>query len=319
MYDPLISIIIPVYNVEKYLERCIESVIAQTYSNIEILLINDGSLDNSLEICHRFEKKDHRIVCFDKKNGGLGDARNYGVTRARSEWIIFVDSDDYVSKHYVMNLWNLKKRYDADFVSCRPHYVDDLGNTVKTMKPFKPFTVLGSEESIFEMYFGKNGFISAWAKLIPKQLLLEFPFPDGYYEDFACLYKILSRCNKVVFADNGEDYFYVQREGSILNSTINEKHLAGFLICDDIADFFSCNYPKLFKYSVLLYQRQVIQVLNKQHLSNEEFNMVYYKYRNLFKREILRVAFLRRIGIKQKIYTFLLCSNPSVYRIVAGR
>lgn len=311
-----ISIVVPIYNVEQYLRRCIDSLLRQIYEDIEILLINDGSTDRSLDICYEYAEKDERIKVYSKDNGGLGSARNFGVEKSNSNWIIFVDSDDYVSPNYVRNLVALKNKYNVDIVSCRPTYVDDEGNVLKAYNDFNPFVINNSQEAIWELYFGSFGFISAWAKLFPKDLLLEFPFPDGYYEDFACLYKIVSKCKGIVFANNCYDYLYVQREGSILNSKLNKSHLEGFTICDDIANYMQSYYPKIFKYSFLLYQRQVIQILNKQRLDIESFNYVFRKYRFLFRRNLIWSIVDKRIDIKKKIYTSILCTSPNVYKLV---
>lgn len=113
-----ISIIVPVYNVEQYITRCIESITSQTYRNIEILLIDDGSTDNSGNICDEYQKKDSRVMTFHKTNGGLSDARNYGIKHASGQYLCFVDSDDYISKHMVEILYNNLIKYSADISAC---------------------------------------------------------------------------------------------------------------------------------------------------------------------------------------------------------
>ena len=115
----LVSIIVPIYNVSEYLERCIKSLINQTYKNIEIVLVNDGSTDNSLDICKKYQNKDKRIVVLDKKNGGLSDERNYGIERAIVQYITCVDSDDYVTDDYVEFMYNNLKKDDADISICK--------------------------------------------------------------------------------------------------------------------------------------------------------------------------------------------------------
>ena len=114
----LVSVIIPVYNVEKFLDRCVRSVLAQTYNNLEIILVDDGSPDRSGEMCDSLAKEDSRIVVFHKQNGGVSDARNYGTTHAKGEYITFVDSDDYVAPNYVEYLMSLITKYDADTSCC---------------------------------------------------------------------------------------------------------------------------------------------------------------------------------------------------------
>ena len=112
--DPLISVIIPIYNVEKYLERCLNSVVKQSYSNLEIILVDDGSTDNSLSICQLYESKDERVRVYTKKNGGLSDARNYGIHNSKGQFVALVDSDDWISEDYVQVLYDLLVKYNAD-------------------------------------------------------------------------------------------------------------------------------------------------------------------------------------------------------------
>ena len=115
--NELVSVVVPVYKVEPYLERCIRSIIGQTYENLEIILVDDGSPDQCGAICDRFAQEDTRIKVYHKPNGGLSDARNYGVNRASGTYIAFIDSDDYISPHYIEYLYQLMVKYDAD-VSC---------------------------------------------------------------------------------------------------------------------------------------------------------------------------------------------------------
>ena len=118
MNNELLSVIVPVYNVEEYLERCIESIIASSYKNIEIILINDGSTDKSVHICEKLKAKDERIKVFHKENEGVSSARNYGLENVKGEYITFVDSDDYIDKHMYTNLMNIMLKEDADIVYC---------------------------------------------------------------------------------------------------------------------------------------------------------------------------------------------------------
>ena len=110
---PLISVVLPVYNVENYLEKCLNSVVKQTYKNIEIIIVNDGSLDSSIDICNKYANKDSRIKVFTKPNGGLSDARNFGIKKSMGEFITFIDSDDYVTDDYVEYLYSLVEKYNC--------------------------------------------------------------------------------------------------------------------------------------------------------------------------------------------------------------
>lgn len=126
----LVSVVIPIYNVEKYLRKCIETVIDQTYTNIEIILVNDGSTDNSLQICNQFKEKDKRIKVINKKNGGLSDARNVGIKNAQGKYICFIDSDDFISEKYIEELHNLIVENKAQIAVCGFENVNEFGKSI---------------------------------------------------------------------------------------------------------------------------------------------------------------------------------------------
>ena len=121
----IISIIVPIYNSEKYLERCINSILNQTYTNFELILINDGSKDSSLKICRKYASKDNRIVVIDKENEGVSIARNMGIQRAKGELISFVDADDYIEKTFLEDMLNVMSKYNVDYVTCGYNRVYD--------------------------------------------------------------------------------------------------------------------------------------------------------------------------------------------------
>lgn len=129
--EDLISIVVPVYNVEKYLKKSIESILNQTYQNIEILLVDDGSTDSSGKICESFSKVDPRIRVFHKENGGLSDARNFGIEQMKGQYVAFIDSDDYISKDYVWKLYSSIKNNDSEVSICSFLLVDEKGEKIK--------------------------------------------------------------------------------------------------------------------------------------------------------------------------------------------
>ena len=126
MYKKLVTVVVPIYNVERYLEKCLTSIILQTYKNLEVILVNDGSTDNSLNICKEFEKEDSRIRIISQENKGLSVARNVGIENAKGEYIAFVDSDDFISCKFIENLYNESIRNNSDIVCCDFYYVNEL-------------------------------------------------------------------------------------------------------------------------------------------------------------------------------------------------
>ncbi len=193
--EPLISIIVPVYNVEKYLTRCIKSILRQTYNNFELLLIDDGSPDDCPALCDEWAKKDSRIKVFHKTNGGLSDARNYGIAKANSEYITFIDSDDGVSPDYLEHLYSILTKHDADISSAKYKVINDeteipLENIEQSLS-----YVVDSVCACKELFTNKKVITMAWGKLYRKEIINCVSFPVGRnYEDCATVCKYLYAC-----------------------------------------------------------------------------------------------------------------------------
>ncbi len=224
--NKLISIIIPVYNVEKYLEKCILSVINQTYKNIEIILVNDGSPDNSIEICKKYARIDSRIIYIEKENGGLSSARNVGIDVAKGEYIGFVDSDDYISSDMYEKLYDIISSENADMAICNLNWVDENGKTLDGhISPIKDEVC--SQKDIFEKFLSNNYFyyVTAVNRLYAKHLFTNIRFPEGkLHEDEFTAHLFYDKCDKVVCCSESL-YFYVQRQSSIMNKSFSVKRL----------------------------------------------------------------------------------------------
>lgn len=221
--NELISVVVPVYNVEKYLKRCIESILNQTYKNLEIILVDDGSKDKSGQICDEYSKKDERIKVIHKENGGLSDARNVGVENGLGKYICFIDSDDYIDVKFLENLYLIIKKYNADISVCCYKIVYENSNYLKIeeRREFKE-EIWNKEQSYKELLlFGKlENYI--WNKLFKKSLFNGICFPNGKkMEDIGTTYLLLDKAKKIV-KTNYVGYFYMQRKGSIM-SNLNEK------------------------------------------------------------------------------------------------
>lgn len=216
MKNDLISIIIPVYKVEKYLEKCIESVLKQTYTNLQIILVDDGSPDNCGKICDEYAKKDSRIEVIHKINGGLSDARNVGINRANGRYIGFVDSDDYIKEDMYEKLINLIKEYDADISICNLYDVIDgkeyVRNKDNGIHEYSRIDILK------EILLDKNIQSYAWNKLYKKELFDEIKYPIGKkYEDIGTTFYLFEKCNKIVVTSEPE-YYYLKRADSLVNN-----------------------------------------------------------------------------------------------------
>lgn len=212
-----VSVIVPVYNVELYLEKCLQSLVNQTLQEIEILVVNDGSQDNSLRIIDDFQAKyPDKIFGFVKENGGLSDARNFGIDRAKGQYIAFVDSDDYVSEAMFEEMYNLAEKHHAEMAICNLQKVDEEGNTTQKLTQLPGFPgkiVLEDHLSVFSdiSYFACN-------KIIRRDLFREKRFKKGiHFEDIELIPQILLECHILAFSPNFH-YQYLERKDSISKS-----------------------------------------------------------------------------------------------------
>lgn len=241
----LISIIVPVYNVEQYLDACMESILGQSYSNIEVILVDDGATDNSGKLCDYYAETDERVKVIHKENGGLSDARNKGISQAMGEYIMFIDSDDVVSSGFVEYLYKLLKDSLADIAICDPVHCcpgkEIIFEPEKIEKSFEP------EEAIVEMLYQKSFLVAAWGKLFRKEYFNDILFPYGMlFEDSAVMYKIFDKATKIVYG-NAKLYGYMHREGSITTKTFSKKDCDILIICDQITEYLSDRGDKLQK------------------------------------------------------------------------
>ena len=206
-----ISVIVPIYNVEKYLRRCLDSIINQTYKNLEIILVNDGSKDNSFEICKEYKNKDKRIVLIDQKNAGLSAARNSGIDIATGDYIGFVDSDDVLSTKMYEFLLKSIKESNSDISLC---LFKSFNNNIEFDNNYNNI-VLGKDGAIKELLIDRKIASHACDKLYKKELFNGIRFPKGKkYEDIPVIYKLFLKANNISFVDT-ELYGYFIREDSI--------------------------------------------------------------------------------------------------------
>lgn len=238
-----ISVVIPVYNVENELERCLESVLNQTFKNLEIILINDGSSDNSLEICKNYEVKYNNIKVFTQSNQGQSSARNRGIEQATGKYIGFVDSDDVIHLEMFEQLFEMLQKNDADVSAVQIQTVDDITEIKENRENSKTNTKIEIVEKadllIDYMYDGLNkkaGQYSAGRKLFKRELLDEVRFLEGKInEDILFNYEVLENANRLVKTERVM-YFYLQDSNSTMRRTLSEKELDLLYICDVLID-----------------------------------------------------------------------------------
>jgi glycosyltransferase involved in cell wall biosynthesis len=307
---PAISIIVPVYNLEPYIRGCLESILAQTFSNFEIILVNDGSIDNSGDICKEFAKLDSRVIVIDQEYGGVSAARNAGVKASQGEFIGFVDGDDYIDKNMYEELYSLCVETNSDISICKlgreingelinevqDHFIKEMDNI----------------EAMRELFKGVLYRFSLCNKLFKRKCFNNIQFPEGrIHEDLSTTYRLFANSDKAVYTNN-IGYIYVKREYSILTSRFNKKRLDAFIGWGEILAFMKIKYPNLSQEFISCFVYgcvdNIYYILNqvKTKEDREKYLIVIQKYvRNNYK-EILHN---NTIFIKYKYLLTLLNYN----------
>ncbi len=264
MGQDLISVVVPVYNVKQYLTRCLDSIINQTYSYLEIIIIDDGSTDDSGKICDEYSIKDQRIRVIHKTNGGLSDARNVGIDKANGKYISFVDSDDYLHPEFIEILYKNICEYKADVSICG--FIKGTNSKFSGKTKRNECKVFKREEMLGQWH-GKYRHIEtqAWNKLYLKDLFTgeKIRYPRGMnHEDVQTTHLVIAACNRVVITES-RLYYYFQRSDSITNSTFTDKRIYDILEAQNRRLYFFKNHNylqayerlkiKMQKYFMLLY------------------------------------------------------------------
>ena len=263
--DSLVSIVVPIYNVQDYLDICVKSLVNQTYKNIEILLVDDGSPDECPRMCDEWKEKDDRIIACHKPNGGLSDARNYGVKESHGEYIAFVDSDDYVHEEYIRTMVDVLKRHDADLVACGRAHVDDQGN-ISFQHGKEREVEFTKEEALKDFFIPQTKMhVTAWNKLYKRKFFTEnhIEYPVGkLYEDSLTTYKFYLNSEKMAYVDEPL-YYYRHREGSIMRRKFSEDKASQMNSLDNIAveDVKSAGYD-------LEDEFKIYEMINQINLAN---------------------------------------------------
>lgn len=243
MEKPLISVIIPVYKVEEFLDQCLESVVNQTYSNLEILLVDDGSPDHCPAMCDRWAEKDSRIRVIHKENGGLSDARNTATLQAKGEYIAFVDSDDAVHRKYIEWMYAGIKEADADVAVCNP--VGFRNSLPQDAEEVGSTAVYPGLDALEVMLYQRQFDTSAHSKLFSAAIAREFLYPKGrLYEDLFTTYKMMFASRRVVYLNNGL-YYYRDNPQGIMNQKFTERMFDEIDAVDQLLTFVEVNCPQV--------------------------------------------------------------------------
>lgn len=309
----LISIVVPVYNVEKYLKKCIDSLVSQTLNDIEIILVDDGSEDSSGKICDEYANRDNRIRVIHKKNGGLSDARNAGIQEATGEYIGFIDSDDWVTRDMYRSLYDVAINNDADIVQC--NFIKVFSNNEPTYHDNKDIEIyegINILENLLQKKYIETTVV--WNKIYKRDLFEDIRYPvNKIHEDEFTTYKLLYKSKKLVDI-NETMVFYRQRQGSIMGSQFNVKRLDIIEALDERIDFFK----HLKKYNLYEMTEAILcttlrglyvmsynsQIENKEEIIKYIRKKITKNYKNFLSNKYLRY--------RDKVLITIAIINPSI-------
>lgn len=317
--NPLISVVVPVYKVEQYIHRCIDSILNQTYKNLEIILVDDGSPDNCGKICDDYAKKDKRIKVIHKKNGGLSDARNAGIKVATGEYIGFVDSDDWISKNMYEKLYNLFTTNDIEIASCELIKTNEIKNIEKEKIYDKKVIVYTIDEFMpYYMKTKKNKtYYYAPTKLFKKEILDDNQFPSGLTsEDVVGSYKALLKSKKIAHI-NYPYYFYYCNTESITGS-FSKKDFDLLKIWDIMIEI-TKKEKKEYLEMVKLNRYRIDYTLLMRMAVNLKYSEIKDKYQTEYKKmykdlkKNKRILLRSKIPFSRKLTLALICVNYSFF------
>lgn len=316
--NDLISVIVPVYNVEKYVEKCLKSIMNQTYKNLEIIVINDGTLDNSLAICEKLAQKDSRIKVLSKKNGGLASARNYGLKHANGKYVGFVDSDDYIEPDMYQYLHELLISNNSQVAICNHNIVKNgkittsfLDDKVVTYDSTTAFKLLLEDDKIHNF---------ACDKLFLRQLFNNISFKKlTYHEDIATIFKTFYKA-KFITVSNKPCYNYIMNSDSISHNLTPLKTYHSFLAYLEIHNFVLENYRVFEDLSVIrmayagiasinTFLRNNVERNNKNNIENIKFNI---------KKNIILILKNKDINVQCKMYCIMLNLCFPIYKFICN-
>ena len=322
--QPLISVIIPVYNVENYLDRCLESIINQTYRNLEIILVDDGSNDGSGKKCDEYSRIDERVSVIHKENGGLSEARNYALDMITGEFVTFVDSDDYVDLRMIETLYNLRKEYKADISCVSFQKIFRNRNDRHDRKGIRKnqVAIYNGTEAVEQILYRKKVDTSPCGKLYKSSDFAEIRYPVGMiFEDCGTTYKLFYKKGRIVYS-NAKMYFYVQRMGSIMHDDFSKKRLDRIVITKQIFDWASKECVELSDAAKARFFSANIQTIREMPLTEQwkeelaEIETCIKKYR----KEILKNRKVKFIDRLIALSTYLGVKNlkrlGKLYKIV---
>lgn len=313
--NPLITVIVPVYNVEKYLSRCVDSIINQTYKNLEIILVDDGSTDSSPAICDNYAKKDNRINVIHKQNNGASSARNAALDIASGDYIGFVDSDDYINRDMYASLLDSIVDSDSDMAICESEYVVNGVSDFTACNVGLDCDEISARDFMREIINVSPTMSVLWNKLYKKSVWSDIRFPDyKVYEDEAIWLLVYKKIAKISVIHKCL-YTHFKTDGSIMNNSFGQKNLVLFDVCDERLEYFKSKkdseFEQLTKYSMF----KLIK-FNYIHLpkSNKTMRTALLNILRDYRKKYLSISFLKSIQSKKAAFNIcMFACFPHIY------
>ena len=305
--EPLISVIIAIYNPGKYLRACLDSIVNQTYKNLEIILVDDGSTDDSLALCNEYAAKDNRIIVHHKENSGVSATRNQGIRLAHGDYFSFIDSDDFIELDTYEYLMELINEHNADAINYE-HFITYKDREITHKLSEKCYGVFNKKDSVAQLV---HNVMFAWNKLFSKKIIENVWFDENICrgEDSLFAIQAFDNADKVLF-DSRPLYHYLQSEDSAVRGNFRKSQLTAVNLIDIYEPFFSIKYPELYDYQMGMLMNLMTTLYfdmktDKKTLL-EEKNFVLSKYKQLYNK-----TDIRKLSKKQKITLKIFKFSPN--------
>lgn len=313
----LVSIILPVYNVEYFIERCLNSIINQSYSNFEVIIIDDGTTDNSIDLCQKYCHNDHRFTIIHQENRGLSEARNTGINAAQGDYLMFIDSDDFVAEDLLHHLVECLENNNSDIAICDPvHYYPEKSDTCSFVSG-QCIRSYSSREALCELFYQRSFLVSAWGKLYKRSLFDNIRFPkDMLFEDSAIMYLLFEKCHKITYSD-AKLYAYVHRENSITTKKFSKHDLDILTITDAIVERY--HGDQLLLKAAISYKVSACFRILLNAPNNGEYQAVMNNCKRYIYSQWHNILFDRHVRLKNKLALVAHCIFNPFIKLIYSR
>lgn len=308
-YNKKVSIVVPVYNVKDYVGKCIDSILNQSYENLEIIIVDDGSTDDSGIICDRYKQSDDRIQVFHKKNGGLSSARNVGIEMATGTYIAFIDSDDFIHRDMIKTLITDIEEKQVDIACCNYNFCDEKDVLIRThFVNIQGTKVMDTKEAVEKLLYEAYFKCYAWNKLYLRALFKDVIYPEGkLYEDITTTYRLFKKCNLVSFNDKSL-YSYRVRQNSITKKGFDNK---SYDLLEAVRYIWNQENNSEVMVGCSLYLLYFIDDMIRADFWNQE---VYLQYRDWIFKVKKYLVKTKNLSLMRKFQMFFCAFNSYIYR-----